>query len=159
MKRTEWAAFCGAAAFLVCPGIRGQAVAQCTPQTCVPLADPICAWNPTASGACKDVVWPTCKCSDYTTPRTCTPVIGSMPLSDAEYYLQGGERPEGLCSQIPCGECYNLEERDCLSLYACQNYSGGTLCSPTVHCAYQYLEDVMKHEYFATGIPCCWDIG
>lgn len=162
MKKSVWVVCCAAAAFSSVLFVSGPVLAQCGQLSCVPFADPVCDWDPFLNNVCKvDVPAPSsCKCTDYTTPKTCTPVSESYWLDGGAFIFLSGIRPGGLCANIPCGECYNLETRECAMLFVCQNQYGGTWCGPQIgECELRYVGIVMKTEYFETDHECCIDFG
>jgi hypothetical protein len=135
----------------------------CPPQACdIPeTLDPVyCYWDPIISTLCEEESGPTatCKCSDWTQPKSCTNSTLTFPAYGGYYYVAGGLRPGGLCNQIACGKCYVREVRFCYQQYLCLNPTGGLLCGGSFgDCDLRFTQNVYLIKDFKTEQDCCSD--
>lgn len=134
-------------------------------ETCAPTHCPlfsaqfVCLWNPAQS-------W--CNAPDYEYPKPCVcerdgkcSAWNRIDRYQKKVWtegLSGDERPEGPCSEIPCGECYVQEMVPCLLQYACRTVEGlQSGCRPDYPCGPWLEEEFQLLYYVETGAPCCAD--
>lgn len=123
---------------------------------CPPSSDPVaCMWNPPLYPCPTHQELPSCECIAMTCHGEIS-IIGGDTKFYADVYVDN--RPDGTCSEIPCGKCFEWGSRLCGNMYDCRNLSGGDDCNPTLGCKNRFIREDWKTAWWKVDADCCQDI-
>lgn len=117
-----------------------------------------CLWNPILYSWCDASTPPTvgCYCG---VQGNCTIEFEWVKSTGALINILDDDRPVGSCSQIPCGECYEICEENCWEVWKCLNPEQGYPCIRFPdNCRPTFLEFGILSSWQPTGEDCCIDI-
>lgn len=118
-----------------------------------------CLWNPRyiIPNDCLNYENPpdsACKCL----VRECnTEFLRKIPTYQSVVDASTSTRPEGSCSTIPCGECFELCETPCEEWYVCVNAELEVDCVNDIDCKVELGLLTVTMGWEGNGKECCVD--
>lgn len=119
-----------------------------------------CLWDPDWDLPCEQGVGPnfSCVCSLH---GNCSVFFSWIEPLHSRKYFTTDDRPEGTCEEIPCGNCWEVCDQECMKVWKCLNPDLGYPCDqsqfPSV-CDVRFLEFIYVSSLQKTGARCCYDI-